>query len=95
MKLWELHSSEKAGLDNGGGNMWFRSKADALKEMKQSFGWDGKGLIKDTVEDWLKGDSSYYYVDSGNVSCDLLTLRQINFNLDKDSIISLLNGTQN
>ena len=90
MKLWQLHSAEKAGFDNGGGNMWFRSKADALKEMKQSFGWDGKGLIKDT-----ELFDNYYYVDSGNISCDLLTLRQINFNLDKDSIISLLNGTQN
>jgi hypothetical protein len=85
MKLWELHSSEKAGIDAGGGMEWFRTKKEAIKQMKV-WGWDGKGLVE---------EPDGFYVDHKNTSCELLILRQIEFKTDKDSIIQLLNGTQN
>ena len=92
MKLWELHSAEKAGTDAGGGMEWFRTKKEAIKKMKESWGWDGKGLIKDSYK--LKDEIISFYVDDKNPTCGLLVLRQIEFKTDKDSIISLLNRTQ-
>ena len=92
MKLWELHSAEKAGTDAGGGLEWFRTKKEAIKKMKESWGWDGKGLIEDRI--MKKNDIISFYVDTKNLSCQLLILRHIEFNTDKDSIISLLNTTQ-